>query len=374
MVMNSAPQPDTTLLTFGTGVGATDGVDSLFGESELSNYPSSSFYAYWFPPDSALNPSFNGMGDESDIHTYTVPSGLSYGSVSRDIRAYNPDTSIVYLCRYKIAPNAFPAVIQWDLNEFPNGSRLILRDTLNGARFSVDMRHATQNGGTIQSYTINDRTLSSFVIEYTPGTSVSISGLIPGWNLLSLPVVSPNPVVQDLFPDALDAFTAFLYFGNNYQQVTSLEYGYGYFIRFDNNIGNLDSEVTGIRKFTIDDSDNVQVSTGWNAIGCISQPIQTFAGLQPNGTIGGVSFSPINNNSATPIAVNDAIWEYTNNAGYSQVLGMYPGKGYFVNVNGNGYLNGKSDCATNYATRQRWCSDWKRRSGSQSFIESIDSS
>ncbi len=339
LVMNSAQAPDTTLLTFGTGVGATDGVDSIFGESQLAAPPSnSSFWAYWYPPDSATSSTFFGMGDESDIHNYVVPSGLIYNSVSRDIRAYNPDTSIVYLCRYNISPSQFPVVVQWDLNEFPQGSRLILRDTLNGSRFSVDMRHATSGGGTIQSFTINDRTLSSFVIEYTPGTSESTPGIVDGWNLLSLPVFSPDPVVHDLFPDALNNYTAFLYFQNNYQQVSSLVFGRGYFVRFGSIITGLDTEVTGVRKFTIGDSDNVTVSDGWNAIGCISQPIQTFpANAFQNGITQGISFDPIGNNP-TPVALNDAIWEYTNDAGYSEVLAMYPGRGYFVNIKGTGYL------------------------------------
>ncbi|HET7153395.1 MAG TPA: T9SS type A sorting domain-containing protein, partial [Candidatus Kapabacteria bacterium] len=321
LVQNSASNPQTSLLTFGTGVGATDGPDSLFGETELANTPnSSSFSAYWYPP--SLGPTFNGMSDFSDIHF----SG-NYNSVSRDIRGWKVDTTIIYHCIYNLGNvSNYPIVLQWDTTEFPPGSRLILRDTLNGSRFAVDMRQATAGGGAIQTYTIHDRDLNSFDIEYTPGSVATTPGIVKGWNLVSLPVISPDPRVITVYPNALDNHTAFLYFQSSYQQVSSLDFGRGYFVKWGNIITSQDTEVAGIRQFAINPPD-VSVSDGWNAIGSMSVPIQTS----------GLNFAP-RGSLPLPSLVNGNVWAYDNNRGYRLVTAIYPGRGYWIDVAGDGYL------------------------------------
>ncbi|HZV12286.1 MAG TPA: T9SS type A sorting domain-containing protein, partial [Candidatus Kapabacteria bacterium] len=321
LVQNSASTPQSALLTFGTGVGATDGVDSLFGESELANTPSSSsFYAYWYPP--SLGPTFNGMSDFSDIH-----GNGNYVSVSRDIRSWNVDTTIIYHCIYNLGNvSNYPIVLQWDTTEFPPGSRLILRDTLNGSRFAVDMRQATAGGGAVQSYTIHDRDLTSFDIEYTPGSVEVNPDIVQGWNLVSLPVISPDPRVITVYPNALDNHTAFLYFQSSYQQVSSLDFGRGYFVKWGNIITNQDKEVSGIRQFAINPPD-VPVSDGWNAIGSISVPIQTI----------GLQFAQ-RGSLPVPTLINNNVWAYDNNRGYRLVTAIYPGKGYWIDVQGDGYM------------------------------------
>ena len=163
LVQDSKAVPDSAVLTFGTGVGASDGVDSVFGERAMPGPAAAgTFGARWFPPSD--DPNFAGNGDVDNVNVLPyVHTFLGSRSVSRDIRGYKTDSTIKFLCHFSVGNvNNYPVVLYWDAGEFPPGSRLMLRDTLNGSRFALDMRKST--GTTPQSFTIRDRDITSFVI------------------------------------------------------------------------------------------------------------------------------------------------------------------------------------------------------------------
>lgn len=319
VVQNSKAVPDTSILTFGTGIGATDGVDSLFGERYQAGIPGTgTFFARWFPSDDPNASTANGLGDVGDVHTYLGSRGAS-----RDIRAYRTDSTIKYLCRFSPGtPNNYPVVVQWDISEFPPGARLMLRDTLNGSRFSVDMRKST--GTQVQSFTIRDRDISSFILEYTPGSIAVTPGIVRGWNLVSLPVVVPDNSVINVFPNALNNHTAFLFFQDDYQQVNSLDFGRGYFVKWGNIITQSDTEVAGIKKLEIF-SGEVTVSDGWNAIGSLSAPT-------------GIAYVALSQRGNTAPTLGNLIYAYDDNRGYRPTSVIMPGRGYWANVHGDAYL------------------------------------
>lgn len=321
LVQNSKAVPDSAVLNFGTGVGATDGVDSLFGERYQQGIPGTgTFFARWFPSDDPSSPVFNGLGDVGDVHTMPV-SGTK--GASRDIRGYRTDSTLRFLCRFSPGTvNNYPVVVQWDVTEFPPGSRLMLRDTLNGARFSVDMRKST--GTQTQSFTIRDRDLTSFVVEYTPGSVAVTPGIVRGWNLVSLPVVVPDNRVISVFPNALNNHTAFLFFQDDYQQVNDMDFGRGYFVKWGNIITQSDSEVAGVKKLDISQGE-VTVNDGWNSIGSLSVPTG----------VNGVSLAQRGNIAPT---LGNMIYAYDNNRGYRATSIIYPGRGYWANVHGDAYL------------------------------------
>jgi hypothetical protein len=129
-----------------------------------------------------------------------------------------------------------------------------------------------------------------------------------------------------VYPNALDNHTAFLYFQSSYQQVSDLDFGRGYFVKWGNIITGQDTEVAGIRQFAINPPD-VPVSDGWNAIGSISVPIQASGlGFAQRGSL------PL------PSLINNNVWAYDNNRGYRQVTAIYPGRGYWIDVKGDGYM------------------------------------
>lgn len=319
LVQDSKAVPDSAVMTFGTGVGASDGVDSLFGERYQNGIPGAgAFYARWFPPSNDPNLA-SGLGDVGDVHTFMGSHG-----VSRDIRSYRTDSTIEYLCHFSVGNvNNYPVVLYWDANEFPPGSRLMLRDTLNGSRFSVDMRKST--GTSPQSFTIRDRDITSFVIEYTPGSVAVTPGIVRGWNLVSLPVVAPDPRISTVFPNALNNHTAYLFFQSDYQQVDAMDFGRGYFVKWGNIITQADSEVSGVKKLSLSANDGVTINDGWNSIGSLSAPMSS------------TSLQVAQRGNTTP-KLASMVYAYDNNRGYRESSIIYPGRGYWVNVSGDAYL------------------------------------
>src|SRR5690606_21666345 len=99
LLRNSGQNPDTTYLTFGTGVGASAGVDTLFGEMEAANPPvTGTFYARFFPPElDANDPPFNGLIDSRGV----TPTPTN-GEASLDIRNYRTNTTLVYCVRFGV--------------------------------------------------------------------------------------------------------------------------------------------------------------------------------------------------------------------------------------------------------------------------------
>ncbi len=131
-----------------------------------------------------------------------------------------------------------------------------------------------------------------------------------GWNLVSLPAIPVNDSVQVLFPGASSG--AFAYTSGGYQIRLVMDPGSGYWLKYRSS-GSVNIDGTAILL------DTIQVTTGWNLIGAISQPI-------PVSSI----------TSIPPGMVTSNIFGYTN--GYVKEDSIDPGNGYWIKVSGNGQL------------------------------------
>lgn len=319
-VENSASIVQMSKLIFGAGAEATDGVDQLFGESKYAA-PLSGFGARWYPDPINIP---NGMSDQVGR------------SDSRDIRNANTDSTLLYLCRFNAGgAQNYPIVITWDVNDFPLGSQLYLRDTINGSRFSVNMRQATSLGGTKFSYTITDAKLTSFIIEYTPPHVVRFPQINKGWNLVSMPVLPGNTTWNQVYQNAQ---AEPIYFAaNDYRNPPNslLEFGRGYFVKY----GDIrDEYIAGIRvNGTSDGTGNlnykVRMEDGWSTIGAMSAPKSVTS----------IRVVHLDGQTNSPVVSGD-VYRYNTDKGYESVSRLDPGFGYWVNISkGPGYLSIKEN-------------------------------
>ncbi|MCS7176137.1 MAG: hypothetical protein NZ960_00700 [Candidatus Kapabacteria bacterium] len=313
-VSNSATPSQSVTLVFGLGIRATDGIDTLFGETIYDAPPvAGSFYARWYLDGVARVPQGtapNGLRDLVGIYA------------SRDIRNVFSDSTVVFLCRFDAGGAInYPVVLTWDTTDFPAGARLFLRDTLNGTIFGVDMRQATPAGGSRMSYTITDARIRSFVIEYTYPLVVQYPVIQKGWNLLSLPVRPANPYWRTVYPKAISI--PFWFSQNQYQPTENLQVGYGYYVKYSDDV---DRQIAGVRLLRIDRNDRVLLYDGWNTIGGLSVPV----------SIERIQFE---NYGADPLPQRvGGVYGYRTDRGFVEVSELVPGLGYWIKIRGKGYL------------------------------------
>jgi len=330
-VRNSSTPSLRTYLVFGVGHRATDMVDTLFGETVYTS-PLQGFGARWYPRDENGEELYiHGLGDLWAA-TPTRPK-----AASRDIRDIYADTTLLYWCRFSAGQeNDYPVVISWDTDDFSPASELFMRDTVDGSRFNVNMRNATNIGGTRYSYTITDADIDAFIIEYTLPKVARFPVINKGWNLLSMPVNPANTYWETVFRNALNIPIRFSQ--NSYQQEIDLNVGVGYFLKYSDEV---DTRIAGARITRIDESTfPVRLYDGWNTIGSLSDPISTEA----------VSLIPYGS-GAFPTIEGD-IFGYITDRGYQAVSEIRPGLGYWIKVTGQAYLqmvsSGRSKAGVNF--------------------------
>jgi len=332
-VRNSATPAQRTNMIFGVGHRATDRVDTLFGETVYTT-ALQGFGARWYPRDeNGADIYVNGLGDLWQA-TQTRPA---YSS--RDIRDIYADTTLLYWCRFDAGGELnYPVVLTWDTDDFSPASELFLRDLIDGSRFNVNMRNATNIGGSRYSYTITDADIDGFVIEYTLPKVTRFPVINKGWNLLSMPVNPASTYYKDVFKNGLNIPIRFAQ--NSYQEnETNLQVGVGYFIKYSDEV---DSRISGARITRIDDKTfPVRLYEGWNTIGSLSDPISTEAvQLIPYGS------------GAFPTIEGD-IFSYITDRGYQAVTEITPGRGYWIKIAGQAYLqmtsSGRSKAGVNFA-------------------------
>ena len=97
-----------------------------------------------------------------------------------------------------------------------------------------------------------------------PPDCTPIISLVPGWNLISLPVqpMPPNDRVDVLFSEVSLASPVWGWDGNNFESVTELKAFNGYWINLDG-MQSIDIEVSGMMSEILEDN----IKTGWNLIG-----------------------------------------------------------------------------------------------------------
>jgi hypothetical protein len=219
-------------------------------------------------------------------------------------------------------PLCYPLSVCLDPTDLPAGARIVIRDILNGSIFSYDMRQATQVGN-LNCITIRDANISSFIIEYTPGTTGQTAALIPqNWNFISLPVIPSNPSPTVIFPNSTGS-PFFYAAGWQAPPASGMEFGIGYMIHYGTV---LDGSVTGTRSLTVD---NVRIHAGWNSVGAASFPTCIDDGtINPNAPPT-VFLSPVQGTNPT---FQTDFFEFVPTRGYFSVAYLLPGNGYFVKV------------------------------------------
>ena len=259
---NSCTPTCTKTISFGTGTGASDGVDILFGEgiftvgdraaAQNNADTAQRCFAYFEPLDPNADPKF------------LDPNTL--GTV-RDFRSDKADSTLLYKVNFGTGgPLCYPLSICFDPTDLPEGSRFVIRDILNGSKFSFDMREATTVGNQ-RCIVIRDPNISAFIIEYTPGTTGQTAALMPqNWNFISLPLIPSNPSAAKIFPNSTGS--PFQYASNAgwTAGTDNLEFGRGYMIHYGTV---LDGTVIGTRSRTVD---HVRIHAGLEFCRCSKLP------------------------------------------------------------------------------------------------------
>ena len=319
---NSGPNPDTTYLTFGTGVGARDSVDTLFGEVQAPSQPTpGSFYARFVPPSLNTDPA-NPFPGILDMRGVTPPS--TNGESSLDIRNYRTNTTLVYCVKFGVgAPQNFPVVVEYNTNDFPNGSQLFVRDNINGNFLSTNLRQSTSLGGTRRYFTIQDPNITGFCIEYTVPAVVQFPEINTGWNLVSLPVIPSDARSGVVFPN-ISSGKPFRFTQSQYVPDDTVRVGVGYFVKYGTN---KDMTVAGTRvnRIGVNTPFVVRVYEGWNTVG----------GLSVLTSVDSLRFSALPGSGVTPARVGE-VYRYLTDRGYEQVSLIAPGYGYWVKVDADG--------------------------------------
>jgi hypothetical protein len=328
---SQTPTPDTTYLTFGTGIGARDSVDQLFGEMEAATAPvPGSFYARFFPPALDSVPGvFKGL-----IDTRNVTPLSSNNESSIDIRNFRVNKTHVYCVRFDAgSPANYPVIIEYDTRDFPVGAQLFIRDNVNGTLFNTDLRNATVTGATTRSFAIRDPQVKSFCIEYTLPAVVQFPEVQRGWNFVSLPVRPSDPRSGVVFPNIASgkplSFSQNQYFGEDTVRV-----GVGYFVKYGSVV---DRTIAGVQIREIGPNPApgypvylVRVFEGWNTVG----------GLSAATNIDLMSFAPYLSGGIPKRA--SEVYRYVTDRGYEQTAVISPGFGYWVKVDRDGYYELKA--------------------------------
>lgn len=269
---------DSDSLEYGTGVGATDGIDVLFGEYEQ-------------PPPPPL-----GVFDVRWRITGTQ-------GTKRDIRDTLGGTRVQVICTGQIQPGSggYPFVVRWNNSGLPAGT-FTLRDGPGGVHFLIDMRQQ-------DSLVIADPDVQVFQIVVDAGNIV-YSNVQLGWNIVSLPVNVADRSKTSVFPSSTS--NAFAYTVAGYANRDTLDYGKGYWLKFPS------PQIVNISG-SIRDHDTVSVSSGWNLIGSTSVPVAVTSIQQiPSGI------------------VSSSFFEYLGS--YIASSSLRPAHGYWIKVNQDGRL------------------------------------
>ncbi len=130
-----------------------------------------------------------------------------------------------------------------------------------------------------------------------------------GWDLLSVPLLSPDMTSSELFPTAISPFYKF---DNSYIEVNTLENGVGYWAKFNS------AQSVTITGTTVT-NDDIPIHPGWNLIGTFdfNVPTNEIVTIPPN-----ILTSPF----------------YGYNSSYVISDTLKGGKGYWVKSDSNGVI------------------------------------
>jgi len=326
-ITNSCAPVCSNTITFGTGAGATDALDVLYGEQVITTLELDSAsandqcIAYFVPLNLNADPAFQDP---------------LFAGMTRDIRSSNTDTTILYQVNFNPGNvNCYPVKVCVDPADFPPGARIVMKFTLNGSEQGIDLRNATLDQNGMECVTISDHRINHFYIEYTPQTIANLGTFLKlnSWTLISLPVIPPNPATSVIFPNAIGKVAWDYASSTAWNQANTLEFGRGYMIRYGDFIGT-DIIVAGVKSYSVS---NISISQGWNTIGGTSGPGDL------NDPATSLVFTPNPGGPVPALLTTDGttpwMWEFTPQHGYDQTSFFTPGRGYFIKVDHSGFYN-----------------------------------
>lgn len=206
-------------LVFGTAPDATDAYD-----------PEYDMYAPPPPPTGAFDARFRNSVDD----------------FFRDFRETNTDSTIVWEVHFQFAAGCDPITLSWNPADLPPDGEFHLTDILGT---DIDMR-------TNSSFTVLYPAITQMNIVYSFATTF-VQSVIPGWNLMGLPLDTPDKNYQAVYPNAISG-TLFGWDGI-YTNEDTMKLGKGYWLRFPA------SEVVTVQGAPIS-SLNIDMIGGWNII------------------------------------------------------------------------------------------------------------
>ena len=232
-------------LFFGSSPGASDGLDTTYGEAQLnSKPPAGTFDTRWSIPPT--------KGSITDIR-----------DVFRGNRTQN-----VYTCSIQTSVTG-PVLLRWNRSLLPIGSFFLRDSATQGGQFNVNMR--------LQStYTITNTSIKVVQIVSTVPRYFSFNNR---WNMISLPITSTSDRKKtSIFPNA----SSFAYkYSGGYLVEDTLRNGRGYWLKLPA------AQTLGMEGF-VRQTDTMNIVPGWNMIGSVTYPvaIANIVQIPPNNTSG----------------------------------------------------------------------------------------
>ncbi len=263
----------TATLTFGQADSATDCIDSWLGE-------------YMLPPV--------GPSEVFDAR-FVLPCLGGPGSV-RDFRN-DSLTSVIWTLQFQSGTCGYPIVLHWNPRALPEGN-FQLRDGFRGDLVNVDMKRES-------TFTLSNAGIASLLIVRRPTICVDVP-VRTGWNIVSVPVETPSPLVDSLFPGHTTPPYKFVP-PQGYVRSDSMYPGHGYWLKF---AGDTSYSICGLSVFPR----VIHLNTGWNLIGPFECPVNTADIV------------------ITPAQALDSYY-FGYDRGYQIDSLLLPGKGYWVHVN-----------------------------------------
>ncbi len=177
-------------------------------------------------------------------------------------------------------------------------------------------RYQTDDGGALNGQTPagngdgNIDTGEFYLHEFGSGGTITVPvNVDAGWNIISVPVDAEDMSLGSLFPSAVSQAFGF---NNGYISFSDLEYGKGYWLKFDDG---------GALNLTGDEitTGEILLAEGWNLIGPFDEQIN----------VNGINTSP-------PAIIESNFFGF--NAGYFTAQTLDPGKGYWVRASEEGAI------------------------------------
>jgi hypothetical protein len=175
------------------------------------------------------------------------------------------------------------------------------------------------------SYTNNapTATIVNAQLPNITAPEIGLMGVRPNWNIIAVPVSTPDLQKDILFPGSTSQAFGF---NGTYQAAGMLEYGSGYWLKFP---ATQVMAIPGSERL----SQSIPLTEGWNLVGSLSYPVETASIITtPSGII------------------SSGMFGYE--GGYRAATLIEPGKGYWVKASNAGILTMEANFNTTASKEQ----------------------